>query len=368
MPAHILDILPRSSRRNSAMTMPFPGPICRRASGRRGGSARAAGLLVAWAAAVLANACGHAAEPAGPPADVAAIRAAAAAYRAALAKGDAEAMRAIWTADGDIVDGWGNRLLARDTDALDGGPAATAGPRPEFRVNETQLRFITADVVVEDGTVDVVLPGMKAALEGWFSALWVRKGGDWKLAGLRESERPVVADADMVADLDWMVGDWVLAVDGDAGATIAGKAAPAAAAEMSVRWDAGRTFLVRDVRVPVAAAADEPAANDSTGGHVGNVVEVHQRIGWDPLVRRVRSWSFASDGSRGEATWFRDGDSWVAAQTAILPSGRQETSVNVYSYDGRDRFVWRVLPEAMDAAGDVPKRATWVRTSREGVR
>lgn len=133
---------------------------------------------------------------------------AASAYREALAKGDAAAVKAAWVAEGDIVDGWGNRLRPDEITAADRGPAAANRPRPEFRSSETDLRFITADVAVEDGTVDVVLPGMQTSIEGWFSALWVRSGGSWKLAGLRESERPVVADSEMLADLDWMVGDW----------------------------------------------------------------------------------------------------------------------------------------------------------------
>ncbi|MCE9630713.1 MAG: nuclear transport factor 2 family protein [Planctomycetia bacterium] len=311
-------------------------------------------LLVIWmaAATTLPNACGQQrVESTGSPADVAAIRAAATAYRESLAKGDADAVKAAWTADGDIVDGWGNRLQPQDIAPLKGGPAASTAPRPEVRLSETQLRFITADVAVEDGTVDVVLPGMKTSIEGWFSALWVRRGDSWKLAGLRESERPIVADANMLADLDWLVGDWILEVEPSA--ERAGAAAPAAstAMEMSVRWDAGHEFLVREARVPVESTND----GDPT------VVEVHQRIGWDPLVRRVRSWSFSSDGSRGEATWFRDGDSWVAVQTAVLPSGRQETAVNVYSYNGLDRCVWRILPEALESDDARTTRATWVR-------
>ncbi|MGI9178542.1 MAG: hypothetical protein ACR2IT_11890, partial [Pirellulales bacterium] len=146
------------------------------------------------------------------------------------------------------------------------------------------------------------------------------------------------------ADLDWMVGDWVLSIDGqDAGG--------APAMEMRVRWDAGGSFLVRDASVPVSGGS-APA---------GETIEVHQRIGWDPLVKRIRGWSFATDGSRGEATWLRDGDSWVALQTAVLPDGRQETSTSIYSYDGGDRCVWRTLPDSLTPIQGLPARATWIR-------
>ncbi len=318
----------------------------------RGGSrVRLGGLIpaVVTVAGLLSAAVADAAPTGGGPADVAAIRAAATAYRAALATGDEAAIRAAWTADGDIVDGWGNQFLANDPAALTGSPAGgtpTAGPRPEFRFGESRVRFITPDVAVEDGTVDAILPGMETPIEGWFSAVWARQDGAWKLTSLREAERPLPADVDMLADLGWMVGDWKLVVDaaGDA------EQPNAPAMEMKVRWDAGESFLVRDARVPVAGEA--------------GFVEVHQRIGWDPLVRRIRSWSFSSDGSRGEATWFRDGDSWVAVRTAVLPTGRQETAVNIYSYDGSDRCVWRMLPDALETDDGRPTKATWIRTSK----
>jgi hypothetical protein len=275
-------------------------------------------------------------------ADLTAVRAASQAYRDAMTKGDTNAVRESWTADGDIVDGWGNRFDASAAGLFTPGP----GPRPDFRVGESRLRMIAPDVVIEDGSVDVVLPGMTMPIEGWFSALWVRRDDAWKLAGVREAERPVTEGPEMLDDLDWMVGEWALDVEGDDDL--------ASAMTMSARWDAGRGFLIQEARVPVATTDDD-----------ASVIEMHQRIGWDPLVRRIRSWSFTSDGSRGEATWFRDGDSWIAERTAVLPSGRQETVVSIYSFDGTDRCTWRILPEGMESDDGRPTKAVWIRVSKE---
>lgn len=288
---------------------------------------------------------------AGAPAaaDVAAIRAAAAAYRAALAAGDAAAIRRAWSADGDVVDGWGNLLSAADVAAA--GTAPDGRPRPEIRAGETRLRFVTADVAIEDGFVDAVVPGTAAPLEGWFAAIWVRQGGEWKLAGVREAERAPAAGADALDDLDWMVGEWTLVPDeGVAKETVPGM-------QMSARWDAGRRFLVRDVRLTAPAAAAEKVA-----------VEVQQRIGWDPLVGRIRSWSFSSDGTRSEATWFRDGSSWIARTTATQPDGDQKTVVHIYSYDGRERCQWRTMQDPFASDDGTPVRATWVRTAKGGAK
>ena len=299
-------------------------------------------LVAVSTSTTLPLASGQEADTAISAADVTAIRAAATAYRAALAKGDAAAIKAAWTEDGDAVDGWGNLYDSKDTATLSG---TAAGPRPDVRVGETRLRLIARDVAIEDGTVDVVLPGVKSPIEGSFTAIWVRRGAGWKLAGLRESERPVSVDGDMLEDLDGMVGDWTLAIDG------ADEKKAASSMEMKVRWDAGHAFLIREARVPVAFGDGGPA----------DVVEVHQRIGWDPLVKRIRSWSFSSDGSRSEATWVRDGTSWIATQSIVFPAGGQETAVSIYTYDGQNRCVWRTLPEGLEPDDGRPSRATWIR-------
>ena len=315
-----------------------------------GGAVRYGRLAVVIGTVALSTfaADGRGAEPSGPgdgpaAADVDAIRAAASAYRAALAKGDMDAVRDAWTADGDIVDGWGNLLTAKDVSSIGGDPEASG--RPEFRVGQTRLRFVTPDVALEDGSVDAILPGTTVPIEGWFTAVWVRQGGGWKLAGVRESERPVAPTADMLEDLDWMVGAWTLVTERAAGGE------ETSSMEMTVRWDAGRTFLVREAKLTSRESDGEP-----------DVVEMEQRIGWDPVVGRVRSWSFSTDGSRGEATWFRDGDSWVVRGSAVLPDGRQTDSVNIYTYDGDAKCIWRTLPEPLASNDGLPTRGTWVRT------
>jgi uncharacterized protein (TIGR02246 family) len=259
--------------------------------------------------------------------DEKAIRAAGAAYQEALTKGDGKALAALWTADGDIVDAHGAVMKGRDTMALT-TPAASGAQAPSFRIHDTSLRFLTPDVALEDGMIDVLVPGAAAPLVGRFSATWVRQGGAWKLAGLREAQLPGAAGAAQLADLDWMVGDWTVVDNAPPGP----KAAPRPTMEVSVRWNAGRTFLLRDMKIT-------PAARD--GSEQATPLHVTQRIGWDPLSRQIRSWVFSADGGHGEAFWNRDGSSWVARTTAVLPDGSQTASLNVYTYDGKDRCTWQ---------------------------
>jgi hypothetical protein len=122
-------------------------------------------------------------------------------------------------------------------------------------------------------------------------------------------------------------GDWTVVDNAPADAKTARPTI-----DVSVRWNAGRTFLLRDMKItPAATSGAEPLAP----------MHVTQRIGWDPLSRQIRSWVFSADGGHGEAFWSRDGGSWIARTTAVLPDGSQTASLNVYTYDGKDRCTWQ---------------------------
>ena len=263
-------------------------------------------------------------------ADTKAIQDAGQAYKAALERGDGKALAALWTPDGDIVDALGNVMKGRDTvSVLEPTTEGDAQPgRPQIAVRETKLRFIDADVALEDGTVEVVPPGRTAPLHGRFSATWVRHEGSWKLAALREARGDEATGDETLASLEWMVGDWTVVDDAPSGKPAAAKPK----IEISTRWNPTRTFLLRDMKItPPGAPADA-------------AIQVTQRIGWDPLSKSIHSWVFSSDGGHGEAAWSQDDGSWISRTTAVLPDGSQTSSLNIYTYDGKDRCVWRSLP------------------------
>jgi len=290
-----------------------------------------------WMAVVTGVAV--AAEPAPRAADEAAIRAAAEAYVVALGKGDADKLASLWTADGDIIDAAGNVFGGREAVTLD-KEAAAAG-RPEFRISETRLRFLSDDVAIEDGSVELV-PSEGEPLTGRFSATWVRQGGGWKLAALREARGGEPNATEALADLEWMVGDWVVVDEPEADT-----AAVRPTIEVSCRWNDTKTYLTRVMTIPTGK--DSPP------------LEIRQQIGWNPLSRSIHSWAFGSDGSHGEAQWSRDGRSWVAQARAVKPDGGQSTSLNIYTYDGKDRCAWRSLPTHVGGEHVPPVTMTMVR-------
>lgn len=260
-------------------------------------------------------------------ADEQAIKTASAGYLQALAQGDGSALAELWTADGDIVDERGNVLKGRETATQVTKPAAGA-PRPDVKLRDASLRFLAPGVAIEDGAIEVATPGSMVPTTGRFSATWVKQGDAWKLASLREARIAGGGGGEQLADLGWMVGDWNV-ID-NSGPKQAGRPK----IEISVRWNANRTFLLRDLKITPPAAADSTAAAP---------MHVTQRIGWDPLSRQIRSWVFSTDGGHGEAFWSRDGKSWLARTTAVLPDGSQTAALNIYTYNGADRCTWQSI-------------------------
>lgn len=275
---------------------------------------------------------------------VTAVTAASQAYKVALERGDAEAVKAMWTADGDIVDDMGNVTLGR-TAAEGLAPAAEGELRPSFRIDDLSVRVVDEDVAIEDGTVTVTPPGASVSHHGRFSATWVRGDDGWKLASLREWRTDPPETASTLEALGWLEGDWDVQVHG---ARDDGKPVPAV--EMKVRWNPSRTFLLRETRLTLPDG--------------GPAKVLTQRIGWDPLTRQIRSWSFDDEGGRSEAAWTLENGTWVARTMSVLPDGRLNRTINHYAFDGADGCTFQSLPASPDDANAAPTTMTMTRKPR----
>ena len=263
-------------------------------------------LLLVASAAILA-----AAEPDDKTQEQA-IRNTTARYLAALAKGDTKALEDFWTADGDFVDEFGNAHPARKFIA-EGAKAAEEGKRPDVKVTSSKIRFLTADVAIEDGTSEFQGPQSDSPTRGRFTAVWVKQDGTWRLASLRESRAAEVRAPSQLADLDWMVGQWTAQQGDDT-------------MEVSIAWNVNHTFLLRDFKV-------------LKGGQA--VFSGTQRIGRDPLNDKIRSWNFDAAGGYGEGIWTEEGGSWIVEAAGVTGDGNRTSSTNVYTYDGKDHIVWK---------------------------
>jgi hypothetical protein len=114
-------------------------------------------------------------------------------------------------------------------------------------------------------------------------------------------------------DLDWMVGQWI---DQGEDVTIA----------TNCSWTKNGNFLTRSFRVVV----DEEVTLEGT-----------QVVGWDPIGRRIRSWTFDSEGGFGQGRWIQDGSRWLVKTSYVLASGERASALNVFTYVDPDTFRWQ---------------------------
>jgi ketosteroid isomerase-like protein len=261
-----------------------------------------------------------AAKTAAPSGDEAAIRSATAAYRKALAGGDIDAISAFWAPEADYVDQLGRAYkvhagaIRAKRLSQEAGHIAHLAPK----MDTGSIRFVTADVAIEDGAFE--RPGVESGQSpfGRYSAVWVKRNGKWLIDGVRESPVRLEASANTLQGLEWMIGDW------------AGEG-PQATAEISCSWGQDKTYILAQLKMQ--PRGDKP-------------VSATQLIGWDPIEQRVRSFLFDSRGGFTEGTWTNEGDAWNVRNTAVLPDGKRVVSTKLFSRIDDNTAVWESLDES----------------------
>lgn len=255
-----------------------------------------------------------------PSADERAIRAVDDQFVRDYNRGDSKALAALFTEDAESIEPQGERFRGRDSITRRFAETFAASPGVKIVIEAASVRLLSPDVAMEEGHT-VIMPAREGRLVRPYTALLVKRDGRWLLSSIREEADPLVSPHDRLRDLEWLVGDWV-------------DSAPESEVRVHCRWSDDGNFLVRSFTVK----------------HQGKpVMMVSQRIGWDPLARRIRSWEFDSEGGFGEGSWSRDGERWVVKHTGVRPEGVAASSTNVMVKERSDLVRWsstdRVLGE-----------------------
>lgn len=247
--------------------------------------------------------------------DVRQIEAEVAAYVEAFNDKDAARLARHWSENGVYVrPADGKRLSGRKAIQKEFKTAFAAQPDAVLKVDVRAIRFVTADVAIEEGTAEVTPSPDSVPARTDYTAVHVQRDGQWQLDSIRETELPGSDETpdNRLASLAWLVGEW-------------GDDSENAKAETSVSWTKNKAFLTYSFKV-------------SAGG--GDELEGTQIIGYDPATGQIRSWMFDSDGGFGEGAWSREGDQWTVKFQQILADGRTASSTNVYTYIDDNTLTW----------------------------
>jgi uncharacterized protein (TIGR02246 family) len=250
------------------------------------------------------------------------IRKADAAYIAAFARRDAKALAALWSDEAEYVNPTtGQRARGRAAIERQFAEIFEMSGEAKIELSNVTVRLLTSDVAVEEGSARVTRPGAAPEVST-YTAIFVKKDGQWLLDTVRETDLPgPPSHAERLAGLDWLVGDWS-SESGNVQSTFA--------------WDKNQNFL------KMTFSANEEGELDMEGT---------QFIGWDPVRQQVRAWLFDTDGGFAESIWTPEDQRWVVKSVSTLPDGRLASSVNIYTRVDESTLTWESTGREVD--GDI---------------
>jgi uncharacterized protein (TIGR02246 family) len=258
------------------------------------------------AKALPAKASAEAADPKHAE-DDAAIRKGAEAFLKAFEKGDAKAVAAFWTEEGEYISDDGTTVRGRA--AIEAAYAKSFAKKKNVKLNITieSIRFPSKDTAIEEGYAKLYKGDSDMPTSSRYSVLHVRDGGKWLMAVLREWPDHGVT----LRDLDWLIGTWEGKND-----------------EAEVRtvftWDAKKN----SIRCQITIKAKERTVNAT------------QFIMQDPRDGQIRSWTFDDEGGFGDAVWTRDGKKWVIMADGVEGDGDEVSATNIMVQVDKDTFTW----------------------------
>jgi uncharacterized protein (TIGR02246 family) len=243
------------------------------------------------------------------------IRQSSEAFSKAFDKGDAKAVAALWTEDGQLVDEAGK--------AFNGRPAIEAvyakffqeHPGAKIKVAIDSVRMLNDDTAIEEGRAALDPLPVGAAESAKYTAVHIKQDGKWQMASVYESSAAAPSAAGKLDSLDWLVGTWSAEERG-------------VTTHVDCRWLPNKTFLLRKYTV---TAAD---GTKSSGV---------QLIGLEPRTGQIISSGFNSDGSRTMGNWMPQAKGWAIDAIGQTANGADTHAINLLTKLDDNAYSWQSL-------------------------
>jgi uncharacterized protein (TIGR02246 family) len=252
--------------------------------------------------------------PAARGEDEKAIKALLDAFVKAFNAGNAEAAAATYTETAVVVDEEGERIEGRAA-IQDRYTASFAdNPGSTIAIKVDSPRFLGPETALEEGRATITpATGAGAPAISRFITVYVKQGGQWRQATVRDEFAHDLTPHDRLKELEWLVGDWV-------------NESQDAVVFTTCTWAKDGNFLDREFTM-------------KTEGRP--VLSGTQKIGWDPLKRQFKIWIFDSEGGHGEGYITRTGNEWVIKAEGVRQDGQPASATDIITRLGKDRMGWQ---------------------------
>lgn len=247
-------------------------------------------------------------------ADIEAILKTAESYLQAYRDGDAKAAATHFTDDAEYVDEHGNTHVGRKAIEQVLADCFEKNPGRDIELEIDSIKVVSPGVALEDGRLTVLTGDGNNSTSTTYNAVHVKHEGKWLVASVRErAPKDRREHRTQLEQLAWLQGDWM-----------------DEARESTVFFSCGSidngNFLLREFAVQI------------NGEHA---MSGSQRIGWDPVSGKLRTWIFDSEGGFAEGFWFRDDDRWILKAVGITASGEMASSTSIYKVINDNVMTWQ---------------------------
>jgi uncharacterized protein (TIGR02246 family) len=256
-------------------------------------------------------------------ADVAAIKKGEELFKAAFDAGDAKAVAALWTPDGELVEEGGERIEGRAAIEKRYADFFKANPKIHITIRVDIIRFPNAETALEDGSATVSFPSGIPMNSGNYSVVHVKRDGKWLMWSVRETPSEEPPAQAMLDKVGWMIGDWAAENKG-------------VEFHLSCRWIADKHFIEQNY---FARRGNK------------TITSGKQIIGWDPARQKIASWMFTSDGGHALGLWTPREDGMMVEAEGVLPDGTPTRAVNITRKLDDKAVVWHSTERS---AGGMP--------------
>jgi len=230
--------------------------------------------------------------------------------------GDAKAAAAQFTEHAEYVDESGTVFAGRAAIENCLSEFFEDNPACKLKMMIDAVRIISPGVAVVDGRSLVTISEALAPVQCHFTSVYVKTDGEWLTASIRDRvPRNLREHSVQLQQLDWLKGDWI--DEGDDSIVT-----------FSCESIDNGNFLIRKFSI-------ELAGQEAMTGT--------QRIGWDPLTGKLRTWIFDSEGAYGEGLWHRDDENnrWILKSAGVMADGQAASSTSIYTFVNEHTMTWQ---------------------------
>jgi uncharacterized protein (TIGR02246 family) len=249
-----------------------------------------------------------------PSRDESVIRANVEAFVKAFNAGDARAIGNLFVPEAQMVDEEGNTTQGREAIEKVFVGILAEKPQPQMAVEIESIRFIGSALAVESGVTKVTRAPAQAADVDRYTAVHIRsKDGRWLMGFVRDTPGTEMTNYERLKPLEWLVGEWI--DEGRESVVLS-----------SYKWGVNKNYILGEIKVRMRGR---------------DAMDISQRIGWDPLTKRIKSWQFDTEGGHGESVWTPGGDHWVVKVTGVRRDGMPSSATNILTPTSKHSYTWR---------------------------